>query len=189
LKLTSPGPHVPHSIAFLTQFGTLDKCSCRNTGGWLEHELGVVWVRSENPLLLVEEDDDTRPVRAVPLSSEGRALRDPPLLLLLLLRALDIFVSGSLLLRVTDNFLRTSSQDEFVCSDSSLSVYSGVAFCLIVFESSLSSSRDDLCAFSVAFPEFRSEGAVLCGHTGRGTQWSTLPSGMGLSVTALVRRV
>jgi hypothetical protein len=124
----------------------------------LEHELGVVWVRSENPLLLVEEDDDTRPIRAFPLSSEGRVLRDPPLLLLLLLRARDIFVSGSLLLRVADNFLRTSSQDEFVCSDPSPGASCG------------------------AFP-------APCGHTGRGTQWSTLPSGMGLSVTALVRRV
>jgi hypothetical protein len=93
LKNTSPGPHVPYSIAFLTRFGTLDKCSWRNTGGWLEHELGIVWVRSENPLLLVEEEDDTR---AVPFSSDGRALKDPPLLLLLLLRARDILISDSL---------------------------------------------------------------------------------------------
>jgi hypothetical protein len=99
LKSTSPGPHVPYSIAFLTRFGTLDKCSWRNTEGWLEHELGIVWVRSENPLLLVEEEDDTRAVRAVravPFSSDVRALKDPPLLLLLLLRARDILISDSL---------------------------------------------------------------------------------------------
>jgi hypothetical protein len=70
----------------------------------MEHEL-------EKPLLLVEDSDpltvallalaDSSSLcssnkRAVSLSSEGLVLKDPPLLLLLLLRARDIFVSDSL---------------------------------------------------------------------------------------------
>jgi hypothetical protein len=78
----------------LTLFVALDNASC-----WLEEEL-------EKLLLLVEDDDllaraDSSSLcssnkRAVSLSSEGLVLRDPPLLLPLLLRARDIFVSDSL---------------------------------------------------------------------------------------------